>query len=106
VLSSVTGESRNPWDAIKEQLRNQLSAESFENWISRTRYGGVNGRILQVLAPDQQTATYLRDEYTPRIDGLVRGLGLGLDAVVFLPVTRRVAGAKKNWALSSSRRFL
>jgi chromosomal replication initiator protein len=83
VLFSVTVESRNPWDAIKEQLRSQLSSESFENWISRTRYSGVHGKILQVLAPDQQTAAYLRDEYTPKIDGLVRSLGLGLEAVIF-----------------------
>lgn len=79
----MSGESRNPWEAIKEQLQRQLSAESFENWISRTRFSGVQGKTLQVLAPDQQTAAYLRDEYAFQIDGMVRALGLGLENVVF-----------------------
>ena len=79
----MSGESRNPWEAIKEQLQRQLSAESFENWISRTRYSGVQGKTLQVLAPDRQTAAFLRDEYSLQIDGLARTMGLGIEYVVF-----------------------
>ena len=79
----MSGESRNPWEAVKEQLERQLSAESFENWISRTRFNGIQGRTLQVLVPDRQTAAYLRDEYSLQIDHLVRTLGLGIEHVVF-----------------------
>jgi chromosomal replication initiator protein len=79
----VNGDSRNPWDLIKEKLRGQLSRESFENWFSGTRYCGVSGRTLQVLASDQATARYLRDEYTPVVDNLLRSLAIGLETVIF-----------------------
>ena len=79
----MSSESRNPWETIKEQLQRQLSSESFENWISRTRYSGVQGKTLQVIAPDRQTAAYLRDEYSLQIDGLARSLGLGIENVVY-----------------------
>jgi chromosomal replication initiator protein len=79
----VTGEQQSPWDLIKEQLETKLSAESFENWITRTRFAGVEGKTLVVHVPDEHSASFLQEEYSHRIDSLVRGLGLGLDHVAF-----------------------
>jgi len=72
---SVSGENRNPWDSIKEQLRKKLSAESFENWIKRTKFGGVDGRNLLVTVPDGHTIALIADEYGRQIDELAVALG-------------------------------
>jgi chromosomal replication initiator protein len=79
----VSGDHRNPWDLIKEQLRNSLSSESFENWIARTKYTGIDGKTLLVLAPDAATARLLVEEYSPRINAFAVALGLGLERVEF-----------------------
>jgi len=79
----VIEEHRSPWDLIKEQLRKSLSAESFENWIARTRFAGIEGKTMLATAPDRQTAAFLVEEYGRQIDALAVGLGLGLERVEF-----------------------
>jgi chromosomal replication initiator protein len=79
----VNGDQRSPWDLIKEQLQRKLSAESFENWILRTRFAGIEGKTMLVTAPDRQTAAYLVEEYGPEINTMVVALGLGLERVQF-----------------------
>jgi chromosomal replication initiator protein len=79
----VSGDHRNPWDLIKEQLEKKLSAESFENWIVRTRFAGVEGKTLLATAPDGQTAAFLVEEYGNQINRLAVELGLGVDRVEF-----------------------
>ena len=74
---------RSPWDLIKEQLQNKLSAESFENWIARTRFAGIEGKTMLATAPDRQTAAFLVEEYGQQINTLAVALGLGLDRVEF-----------------------
>ncbi len=74
-MLSVSGENRNPWDSIKEQLQRKLSAESFENWIKRTKFGGVEGRNLLVTVPDGHTIALIADEYGGQIDALAAALG-------------------------------
>ena len=80
----MSGDHRNPWELIREQLEKKLSTESFENWISRTKFSGVEGRSLVVNAPDRATARILREEYSQLIDNLAVSLGLGLDRVDFV----------------------
>jgi chromosomal replication initiator protein len=79
----VIEEHRSPWDLIKEQLRKSLSAESFENWIARTRFAGIEGKTMLATAPDRQTAAFLVEEYGRQINTLAVGLGLGLERVEF-----------------------
>ena len=79
----MTIEQQSPWDLVKEQLEKKLSAESFENWITRTRFARVDGKTLVVHVPDEHSASFLQEEYAHKIDTLVRGLGLGLDHVAF-----------------------
>jgi chromosomal replication initiator protein len=81
--NQVSTDDRSPWDFVKEQLRQKLSAESFENWISRTRFSGIDGKKLLVTAPDRQTARFLLEEYGQLINALAAGLGLGIDRVEF-----------------------
>jgi chromosomal replication initiator protein len=94
----VSIQQQNPWDLIKEKLERTLSSESFENWIARTRYGGIEGKTLLVLVPDEHTVAYLREEYSHRIDALARAINLGLTGVVF-----RLAGARESYTPDAPR---
>jgi chromosomal replication initiator protein len=79
----VNVDHRNPWDLIKEQLQKKLSAESYENWISRTRFAGIEGKTMLATAPDRQTAAFLVEEYGREIDAMASSLGLGVEHVEF-----------------------
>jgi chromosomal replication initiator protein len=85
VLSQVSRDDRNPWDLVKEQLEKTLSAESFENWIVRTKFAAIEGKTLLVTAPDKATVRLLVEEYSARINGLAAALGLGVERVEFQP---------------------
>ena len=77
-------EHRNPWDLVRDQLEKKLSAESFENWIARTRFFRIEDKTLVVYAPDLSSVSILEEEYSHQINLLTRGLGLGLDGVSFI----------------------
>src|SRR6202167_4027276 len=79
----VSSDHRSPWDVIKEPLQKKLSAESFENWIRRTKFAGIEGKTVLATAPDRQTAALLVEEYGPQINALAVALGLGVDQVAF-----------------------
>jgi chromosomal replication initiator protein len=79
----VNVDHRSPWDVIKEQLQTKLSAESYENWIARTRFAGIEGKTMLATAPDRQTASFLVEEYGEQINKLAVTLGLGVEQVEF-----------------------
>lgn len=79
----MNGEYQNPWELIKEQLEKKLSAESYENWISRTRFSGIDGRTLLVSAPDSHTVSMIEEEYLGQIETIAQHIGAGIDSVVF-----------------------
>ena len=80
----VSGDHRNPWDLIREQLEKKVSAESFENWISRTKFSGIEGRTLVVTAPDSATVRFLTEEYSHQVAALGAALRLGIERVEFV----------------------
>ncbi len=80
----MNGEYRNPWDLVRDQLEKKLSAESFENWIARTRFARIEDKTLLVHAPDTSTVSILEEEYSHQINVLTRALGLGLESVTFV----------------------
>jgi chromosomal replication initiator protein len=69
------GLQMNAWDSVKEKLEDLLSTESFQNWVSRTRFSGSDGQVLKVSVPDQQTRKWMQTEY----GGLVRKMLSELD---------------------------
>jgi chromosomal replication initiator protein len=79
----VSDDHRTPWDLIKEQLAKKLSAESYQNWILRTRFAGVANKILIVSVPDEGSVVFLEDEYGAQINALARSLGIGVESVAF-----------------------
>ena len=38
----------------------RVSAESYENWIARTRFGAIDGKTMVVVAPDEPTVAWLK----------------------------------------------
>jgi chromosomal replication initiator protein len=89
----VKVEHRNPWDLVRDQLEKRLSAESFENWISRVRFAAVENSTLVVHVPDTSTVSILEEEYSHQINLLARALGLGLDTVSFVVDGAPTAGS-------------
>ncbi len=73
----------NAWDQIKQHLESVLSAESFQNWVSRTRFLRLEASTLFVGVPDQQTRQWLESEYGERIRGCLDSLGSGLRRVAY-----------------------
>jgi len=79
----VIEDHRSPWDLIKEQLQSRLTPANYENWIERTTFGGLDGKIMLATAPDRQTAQFLVEEFGDQINQLAVSLGLGLERVEF-----------------------
>jgi chromosomal replication initiator protein len=95
----VNHDHRTPWDLIKQQLESELSTESYENWIARTRFGAIDGKTMVVVAPDEPTVSWLNEEFSLRIQAQARALRLGIEQVVFeAEPDRRIqnGGASRN----------
>jgi len=92
----VKDEHRNAWDLVRDQLEKKLSAESFENWIARTRFVSIEGRTLVVYAPDLSTISILEEEYSHQINVLTKALGIGLDQVSFIADHAAAAGVPNS----------
>ena len=71
----------NAWDLIKRELRQRLSAESYNNWVALTSFVQVDGTVLVVSVPDAAAKQWLESEYCDLIRSLVQGLGLRLTGV-------------------------
>ncbi len=83
----------NPWDLVKQQLELTLSSESYQNWVNRTRFVQIDGRLLRVQVPDRQTRTWMETEYGDQVRKLVAGLGMGLNEVAYDVNARAPAGS-------------
>jgi chromosomal replication initiator protein len=73
----------NPWDLVKEKLATLLSAESFQNWISRTKFSRLEDATLYVSVPDQQTREWMENEYSERVLACLQALAIPARRVVY-----------------------
>src|SRR5215472_5463962 len=73
----------NAWEQIKKELRSVLTAESYDNWVSRTGFGRLEGDLLIVSVPDEETRTWMESEYSDRVHAIARKLNLGIGAVKY-----------------------
>jgi chromosomal replication initiator protein len=78
------GDSQNPWELIKAQLEKRVSAESFENWIARTRLDSREDKTLRVAVPDEATALFLTEEYLGMIQSIATSLRLDVETTEFV----------------------
>ncbi len=79
----------NPWDRIKKELEAKLSPESYQNWLTRTAFAGIEGDTLMVTVPDESTRQWMESEYAADVLHAATQVGLAV---------RRV-----DYALSSAR---
>jgi chromosomal replication initiator protein len=79
----------NPWDRIKKELESKLSPESYQNWITRIEYMGIDGLTLVVSVPDENTKRWIESEYAAEVLQVARQLGLSLERVEYVLPTSR-----------------
>jgi len=73
----------NAWDQIKRELQSALTAESYENWVSRTRFGRLDNHRLIVSVPDEATKNWLESEYAGQVYSIIRKLDLSVRDVEY-----------------------
>jgi len=83
----------NFWDQIKSRLASKISAQDFQNWVTRTVFEGIDGRVLRVSVPDQVTKEWMEQEYAVEIRDAIHELNLAIDRVLFLPSVAGLAPA-------------
>ena len=82
----------NPWDRIKKELETNLSPESYQNWISRIEFMGIDGLTLVLSVPDETTRRWMEAEYAAEVLRVARQLGLAIDRVEYALPSSREAG--------------
>lgn len=73
----------NAWDQVKKELELNLSAASYENWVSRTGFLRIEGENLLVTVPDQQTQAWMESEYSEQVYTAIQRLGLPVGKVLY-----------------------
>jgi chromosomal replication initiator protein len=73
----------NYWEQIKQRLSNELSAEAFQNWVSKTSLEQVEGEKLLVKVPNEFCKDWMEVEYRDKVQGAIRALSLPIREVVY-----------------------
>lgn len=82
------------WEEIKQRLANTVSAEGFQNWVSKTRFLRSDGDTLWVSVPNEATKEWMEQEYGNHVNSVIQGLRP--------PVARVIYDAGLNEAPSSA----
>jgi chromosomal replication initiation ATPase DnaA len=75
--------SMNAWDLVKRRLESKLSEDSFHNWVSKTAFKRLEGNILWVLTPNEQTKRWMEEEYGDLVYQCCSTLELGIDRIIY-----------------------
>jgi chromosomal replication initiator protein len=86
----------NFWEQIRDYLRQNVSAESYDNWLKETAFAGMDGDTLFVTAPDRETRVWLETEYAGMVRNGIRELGLPIRHVDY--EVQPLRGAKNQAA--------
>ena len=71
-------DTRNPWQATKEQLRSELTPGAYGLWFDRLRMRDFSDNILTVTTDSRMTVTVLTNKYMPELANAVcRNFGAG-----------------------------
>lgn len=73
----------NAWELVKQTLAATLSAESFENWVVRTRLLRSEGDTLVVQVPNEATREWMQTEYSRQVEQAMTHLSLPFSKVVY-----------------------
>jgi len=73
----------NYWEQIKERLAGELSAEAFQNWVSKTSLEQVEGEKLLVKVPNEFSKDWMEVEYRDKVHSAIKALSLPIRDVVY-----------------------
>ena len=80
------------WERVREELRGQLPAATFQLWIEPLEAVSAQGNTLH-LAASQTTRTWVERRYLASVEAALRATGSGLERVVFVAEGRRASQA-------------
>jgi len=73
----------NNWEQIKMLISGKISAEAFQNWLSKTVLLRAEGTKLWVGVPDLATKDWILQEYMSEIWSAIRDLNLPVRQIVY-----------------------
>jgi hypothetical protein len=91
----LTGET--PWAAICRYLRGQTTRVNFNNWLLDTEHIRVDGHILFIQVPDEETKAWISTEFNGHVHDAIAHLGLPISHVEY-SVRERAARAAAGGA--------
>ncbi len=86
----------NFWDQIKQQISGKISADAFNNWLSKAIFLKAEKNRLWVSVPDTATRDWIQQEYSADIWLAIRELNLSLREIVFEIQDAAQPGGNKN----------
>jgi chromosomal replication initiator protein len=84
-------EAANVWDLAQHELKQQLDAYSYENWLHPTRFHSFENGRLTVGVPSQFFADWLRDHYMDTVCDTLRRVAPDFSSIAFVPTTEAKA---------------
>jgi chromosomal replication initiator protein len=79
-----TGDHVDLWEEIKQHLASAVTAEGFENWVSKTSFLRTEGQTLWVTVPDEATRIWMESEYGGQVAAAIRTVRAPVMKVVYV----------------------
>jgi chromosomal replication initiator protein len=73
----------NIWEQVKTRISSRISAEAYQNWLSKTVFLKTEGGQLWVGVPDRVTKDWIEQEYAAEIASLTSELKLNVTQVFY-----------------------
>src|SRR5271166_5273758 len=89
----------NAWDQIKAKLATRITSQAYQNWVMRTAFEGMDGRVLRVVVPDEVTKDWMEQEYAEDIRAVIREANLNIEQIVYSPHRAFSAPATEGGAM-------
>ena len=71
------------WERIKSHLSQKISAEAYQNWLTKTVFLKSEGGKLWVRVPDAVTRDWILQEYAPEIWSSIRELNVPVREILY-----------------------
>jgi chromosomal replication initiator protein len=92
----------NYWDQLRNYLRQKVSVQEYENWLSGASFVGVREGALAVAVPDPQTRAWLEGEYALFVQSGIREMALPIRSVTYQVEQPKGAQNQANAVLDST----
>src|SRR5271165_2284211 len=73
----------NTWEQIKNRIQSKISAEAYQNWLSKTVFLRAAGSRLHVGVPYREIKDWIEQEYASEIASAIQELKLGVTEIVY-----------------------